>query len=967
MNYPTIKSFLLTISFMFCIASFSNGSVLTPALMDITELGNVDSLITVVVILDIDAQTEKLQLQAPSNSTYNRSDNIKRVISKLSSYKAPHQNSIETFLKNNSKQPLIKHWIIPAYTAELTVSDIKTLSELPGVQSIVENVQLNFEPPVKSTPAPLSTSTVISNELYLMNVPALWNKGLKGKGSLICSFDTGVDESHPALASKWRGNHASLSESWFSKVAPDSIPYDATGHGTHTMGIMVGSMEADSFGVAPEAEWITAGVVDQGRSLNVTLSDIIEAFQWSLNPDGDTATTDDVPDVILNSWGIPKGLFFPCDDTFWGVIDNVEAAGIVTIFAAGNEGPEPMTLRSPADRATTPLNSFSVGAVDINRVVADFSSRGPSSCDPTQIKPEIVAPGVNIRSAAKGGGFVYMSGTSMAAPYIAGAVALIRQYNKNATVEQIKNAFIQSAIDLGDNGEDNAYGNGFVDLQSILQYIPLPEQPEYQIASYSFSNGSYILPGDSFSLFLTLQNPAGNVETASLKITALDTNAVSIQRDSADFFFGVGGTIAQNTDGYELTLDANLVHGDLLNLQAIVSSTNSSGLDTIYFDLTIGVPAPGTIAVHQNAKLDVTVSDFGLFGFAPGSMYNLAADGFRFNGSDNLLYESGLVVGRSALQMSTSIRDENGIFKPSDFNPTVSLSSTSISASGEESRTAVFDDSRSDIAIPIEITQKTITSNQVGEEGLLIVEYSLHNNSVETITNLHFGLLHDFDLSDNDQIEFDSSLSLIYQQNNNGMFVGVVSLKNLSSFKMFENLSVKKGFTNSELLSIMTDTTNDINNTAIGDLMFMTYTNQFSLLSDETYEIAYAYVCGNSLNELYDNVVAAKHKYDITTDINDNTLNLPKQFELYQNYPNPFNPTTTIQFNLSATSDIKLEIYNVLGQKVKTLIDTKLSAGTHELQWDATDDAGQSVSSGIYFYRLSSDKQFETHKMTLLK
>ncbi len=137
MNYPTIKSIVLTIFTLFCITSISFGSVLTPALMDAAEFGNADSLITVVVILDTYTQSEDLQLQAPSNSTYNRADNIKKVISKLSSYKAPHQNSIEFFLKNSSKQPIIKHWIIPAYTAELTVADIKVLSELSDRKSVV--------------------------------------------------------------------------------------------------------------------------------------------------------------------------------------------------------------------------------------------------------------------------------------------------------------------------------------------------------------------------------------------------------------------------------------------------------------------------------------------------------------------------------------------------------------------------------------------------------------------------------------------------------------------------------------------------------------------------------------------------------------------------------------------------------------------------------------------------------------
>ncbi len=967
MYYPTIKLLLLTTLTIFCIATVSVGSILTPTLLQETEKSDSDSLITVVVILDTDAQANELQLQTPINSVYNRSDKIKKVIKKLSSYKAPNQNNIELYLEKNSKQEIIKHWVIPAYTAQLTITEIKNLSELSGVKSIIENIQLNFESPIKESPAPFAAAAAISNELYLMNVPSLWNKGLKGKGSLICSFDTGVERDHPALASKWRGNSATLAESWFSKVAPDSIPYDATGHGTHTMGIMIGSLEADSFGVAPEAEWITAGVIDQGRSLSMTLSDIIEAFQWALNPDGNVNTTDDVPDVILNSWGIPKGLFFPCDDTFWGVIDNVEAAGIVTVFAAGNEGPDPMSIRSPADRATTPLNSFSVGAVNINREVANFSSRGPSSCDPSQIKPEVVAPGVNIRSSTKGGGFAYMSGTSMSAPYIAGAVALIRQYNKNATVAQIKNAFIQSAIDLGDNGEDNAYGNGFVDLQSIIQYIPLPQSPEYQIASYNFIQSSFVLPGESFKLQLTLINPSGNVESASVKIVVADTSRASTQLDSTTLYFGVGGTIAQNVTPFELTIDSNLIHGELLNLKAYISSANTSAIDTVNFTIPVGVAPQGIIETHINAKLQVTVSDFGLFGFAPGSSYNLAADGFRFNNSQNLLYESGMIVGRSALQMSTSIRDENGNFKPSEFSPTVSLTSSSISASGAEVRTAVFDDRLSAISIPIEVQQETMHSNLIGEEGMLIVKYNLYNNTAENATGLYFGLLHDFDLSSSDRLEHNSSLSLTYQQNDSGMLVGVVSLKNIASYKMFENINGKRGFTNSELMTIMADSTNTINNVVSGDLMFITSTNQFSLSPSESIEIAYAFVCGNSLNELYDNAVLAKQKYDITTDITDNNANLPKQFELFQNYPNPFNPSTTIRFNLPVASEIKLEIFNVLGQKVKILVDSDLPAGNYEYRWDATDDANQEVASGMYFYRLSNNEQYKTQKMSLLK
>ena len=962
-----VQSIFICLILLITSSSSASGSVLSPGLTDIIEKNQSDSVFTVLIILDNDNQKNGQNFNA-ALSTKNRSEKIKSVISYLTSYKSDSQSDIHDFLKERSKSDIIKHWIVPAFTAELSTADIALLSQQPGISRIVENIQLSFDSPVKSAPAPISASVAVSNELTMMNIPTLWNRGLKGTGRLVCSFDTGVDGVHPALASKWRGNNSSLESSWFSKVAPDSLPYDVTGHGTHTMGVMVGAMDADSFGVAPEAEWISAGVIDQGRSLSMTISDIIEAFQWALNPDGDTTTTDDVPDVILNSWGIPKGLFFPCDDTFWGVIDNVEAAGVVTIFAAGNEGPEPMTLRSPADRASTALNSFCVGAVNHNMEVAGFSSRGPSSCNPSQIKPEVVAPGVNIRSSTKGGGFMYMSGTSMAAPYIAGIVALIRQYNPEATVEQIKNAFIQSAIDLGTDGDDNGYGHGFVDVANILNYIPSPYQPEFIIQSTSFAGNTYIMPGESSELNITLLNPVGNVSSTTGQIQAFNKSGVIIENDISNFFFGIGGTIAQNSVPYELTFDSSFYHGQELEFNLIITPQNGLAIDTIAFTLTVGLPAGGEVAGHTNSKLQVSVSDFGQFGFAPGSIYNLNGDGFSFNGSGNLLYESGLVVGRSALQMSTSIRDENGNFKATDFSPVVSLSDSEISYEGGESRTAVFKDINSEIQIPIEISQETIHYNNPGEEGILVVSYSVTNKTIESITGLYFGQLHDFTLSDNDMIEYDELLSLLYQRNSSNMFVGVVNLKNISTFKVFDNADTKIGFSKSELMVLLSDNNNSINDTISGDLMFLSSTSRFNLSPGESYEAVYAYVCGNSLNELYDNAVLAKEKYDLATDIKDNFAGqLPDNFILNQNYPNPFNPTTTISFQLAKTSDVNLEIFNVLGRKVKTLHNGQLHSGEHKFEWDATDNNEQQVASGIYFYRLDDGTHSASQKMTLLK
>jgi len=442
--------------------------IVAPLSLSSTSLQtNQDTSISIIVFME-DSPLRKTINKISLASNITRDERIKIVSNRLKSYRAPNVDSVKQFLEDRS-DTIIQHWVVPAFTATIPLLSLDTLALIDGVKVIIENSSVYLIEPIEiacgSDPPP---QPKISIQLELLNIPYLWSKGYNGRGRLVCSFDTGVEKDHPALSSKWRGNHAPASAAWFSNATTDTIPVDNDGHGTHTMGLLVGSVNDTLFGVAPGAEWITAGVVDVGRPYNAMICDILMAFEWTLNPDGDTSTTNDVPDVISNSWGIPKGLFAPCDETFNVVIDNVEAAGVVVVFAAGNEGPDLQTIRSPADRASTSINCFAVGAVSNSKTIAYFSSRGPSSCDTTQIKPEVVAPGVNVHSSYKGGGYDTLSGTSMAAPYIAGLAVLYRQYDPDASVEEIKNAIINSCTDLGSPGEDNAYGYGLPDASRLL-------------------------------------------------------------------------------------------------------------------------------------------------------------------------------------------------------------------------------------------------------------------------------------------------------------------------------------------------------------------------------------------------------------------------------------------------------------------------------------------------------------------
>jgi len=235
------------------------------------------------------------------------------------------------------------------------------------------------------------------------------------------------------------------------------------------MGTLTGMNPAtdDTIGVAVDAQWIAAAW--DYSTIPKFISDVIMEFNWAADPDGNAGTSDDVPAVVSNSWGI--GVLFgqpPCDASFWTAIDNAEAAGAAVVFAAGNEGPTAQSLRAPADRNTTPTTCYAVGALNPgSATIASFSSRGPTACAGTteeRIKPEVCARGVAVRSAYPGGSYTNLDGTSMACPHVAGGIALLRDAYPDATVDELKTALMETAIDLGAGGEDNTYGHGRIDV-----------------------------------------------------------------------------------------------------------------------------------------------------------------------------------------------------------------------------------------------------------------------------------------------------------------------------------------------------------------------------------------------------------------------------------------------------------------------------------------------------------------------
>lgn len=315
--------------------------------------------------------------------------------------------------------------------------------------------------------------------LTLIGADRVWQElGVRGAGVLVGQSDSGADAGHPEIATQYRGHNGDNNYNWLDPWYHTTSPNDIQGHGTHTLGSMLGK----NVGVAPDAEWI--GCVNLARNLgNPGL--YLNCMQFMLAPfpqagdplhDGDPKLG---AEVINNSWGCPD--LEGCDpNSLLPAVRALRDAGLFVVVSAGNDGPSCSTVKDPLALYD---DVFSVGAVGRDKHLADFSSRGPVTADGSgRIKPDITAPGLGVYSSLPGGTYGTESGTSMAGPHIVGVVALMWSANPKLigdinTTEQILRQTAQRAdvsqekITCGDPNAipNDLEGYGIVDAYAAVK------------------------------------------------------------------------------------------------------------------------------------------------------------------------------------------------------------------------------------------------------------------------------------------------------------------------------------------------------------------------------------------------------------------------------------------------------------------------------------------------------------------
>lgn len=360
-------------------------------------------------------------------------------------------------------------WIANMIWVRGDLSVLSTMAKRNEVAQIYANPQVRLEQPIVG-PKLVShqAGEMIEWNITKIRAPDVWALGYTGQGIIVGGQDTGYEWDHPALKGQyrgWDGSTANHNYSWHDAIYEiygrscfpgGSEPCDDDGHGTHTMGIMVGADpgQINQVGVAPGAKWIGCRNMEDTVGSPATYS---ECYQWFLAPtdlDGLNPDPSKAPHVINNSWYCPESE--GCTDplVLLSAVEAVRAAGILTVHSAGNDGPTCSTINAPAAIYDA---SFTVGNTTSTDQIALLSSRGPVTVDGSgRLKPDISAPGTYVRSSWLDESYRFLSGTSMAAPHVAGLAALLFSARPEliGQVDEVENLITGSAVPVAAPGAE---------------------------------------------------------------------------------------------------------------------------------------------------------------------------------------------------------------------------------------------------------------------------------------------------------------------------------------------------------------------------------------------------------------------------------------------------------------------------------------------------------------------------------
>lgn len=994
--------------FTFTILSAAPGIITSDLQNQMQKMADNDQ-IRVNIIMHDSYDTATLQ---NSTRSFKKAEKREFVVNELKNFTSKSQSSLLAYLNSDragvvtSIKPL---WLVNVITITTDKATITELAKREDIKSIDhdEMRKMIVEPIIDESVAEYaddSQNREITWNVTQVNSDDVWALGYYGAGVTVAVLDTGVNYNHQDLNDHlWSSpdypNHG------YDFANDDDNPMDDHGHGTHCAGTVAGDGTAGSqTGMAPEASIMAIKILtsDGGGS---------ESFTWN----GLEFAIEQGADVLSMSIGWLHA-WSPTRETWREAMGNCLAAGIVAAVAAGNEGtqqssyPIPDNVRTPGDCPPPWLNpdqtleggltaTITVGATNSSDGIAGFSGRGPVDWSAITgyndyayqpglglIRPDISSPGDDIKSLAYNSNTGYedgWSGTSMATPGVAGVIALMLSKNYELTPSEIDQIIEENAA-IPQSPKNNVFGAGRIDALESINTITAPATPpliaknpnpaDEAVNVVVSSNLIWANGGGAtnFNVYFGTDNPPSdiingiNTTSTSVDISALEYSTTYYWKiDSFNEYGNIDGdiwsftTIAPADEDFETgdfssyawefagTSNWSVQASDTFSGTYSAKSGEIGNDTTSELNLTFTSTLDGNISFARKASCENISSSTGEYydylqflidgveqekwaGETPWSIvsYNVPAGEHTYTWK---FYKDGAVTGGDdAVYLDFITFPYSGAVDPGLVTGTLYVET------GD-------DPSQASIAIGTE----TISP---GSDGLFAVSLPPGNYQL-TATMAGYAALQQNNIlvNPNETTEITINMDFLFPALNLAAVQTATPIElsweapvtdlSVGGYRIFRNFNG-------------------------GEFAEITEVTELSYEDAPTAEGSYGYY----VVVRYDSNEESAATETVFLDFTDGEFsNVPTVNKLSGNYPNPFNPVTQIKYSIKEQGLVKLEIYDIRGRKVKELVNETRAAGNHSETWLGRDEKGNSVGSGIYFYKLRVGRYTSTKKMLLMK
>lgn len=728
-------------------------------------------------------------------------------------------------------------------------------------------------------------------------------------------------------------------------------------HGTHVAGIACAVLDNNTGIAGASANAQFMGVCVSHPTIDRAIS-----FGYS----GIIYAVDNGADIINCSWG---GQGNPSSFE-QDIIDYAWQNDVVIIAAAGNNANNQPHYPSSYEHV------LSIANVNDSDVRSSSSNYGPDI--------DVSAPGQSILApidSPTGDDYGYKTGTSMASPHAAALAALVKVQHPGYNADQVAQRVRVTAdnIDLQNPSYVGQLGLGRINaLQALSMTTPAITITQ---SSWTTTNGDQVLePGETVSLTLQVTNHLDSASAVSFTLTDDSPNITITSGVAAAPSLATLQSLQLPVMTFDIDPTTPIQH--VVTFTLAVSSTAPAYSDASRFRMVV-LPVTAT---HAANKIATTITSVGKLGFGLG-LGGTGSDGigFSYNGGANLMFEGSMIMGTSAASLASAARGAGGVLDD-DF-VTAPGGTPAIAASinnYDEFGVASFTDAAATAPMNLFIRQESWEMIAAPDDDYITLSYSIRNDGTSTLDNFHVGWFFDWDIDGGsygtNQTAYDAARGLGYAWDSGAgpdTYVGVrvLTAPGTTSYRGIWNDSahpdnpswgIYDDYTDVEKWESISGGTAQPN-AGPADVSNSIGTGPFQIPPGDSIQVAFAIVAADDLVSLQSHSDAALGLWNNPPSASPEEIVLPRRFLLAQNVPNPFNPQTLIRFDLPRQAIVRLQIFDVRGRRVHTLINGPVDAGSTQVQWNGRDDFGAPLASGTYFYQLTFAGKSFTRKMQLLK